>query len=434
MRRDRGLSRQRIQAIHERRFRRGIDVGIIHVRMEDDKLDGPHITIHGGRRVVNFGSCSYLGLGLDARLREAAADAVRRFGVTHSSSAVYTSLPFYGELEEALGEMVGGHVLITPTTTLGHLNALPVLVDDDALVLVDAQAHASLIMTTQVLSSNGAEIRFLPHNDLAALEDSVAGTDPGREVWYLADGVYSMFGDTAPIEGISDLLDRYERLHAYVDDAHGFSWQGLHGRGTVLDRMPFHERLVLSLSLSKSFGAGGGAVAFPNQDLARRVRLLGGPLTFGGPLQTAELGAGVESAAIHLSDEHAMLRTRMMDQIDLVRRVADRLGLPIVDRTDTPIWFVRVGDTDHAVEIARRMIDDGFYVNPSTFPAVPMGSAGIRFTHTLLHEPAHIEAMLSTLARHRTDLVDDTHVLIDLTDAALAGEAAARRPGARGVG
>lgn len=433
MRRDRGLSRQRIQAIHERRFRRGIDVGIIQVRLEDDKLDGPHITIHGGHRVVNFGSCSYLGLGLDARLRDAAADAVSRFGVTHSSSAVYTTLPLYGALEEAISEMVGGYALITPTTTLGHLNALPVLVDDDALVLVDTQAHASLVMTTQVLSSNGADIRFLPHNDLAAL-DAAATEAGGRQVWYLADGVYSMFGDIAPIEGIADLLDRHDHLHAYIDDAHGFSWQGINGRGVALDRMAFHDRLVLSLSLSKSFGAGGGALAFSSEDVARRVRLLGGPLTFGGPLQTAELGAGVESAAIHLSDEHEDLRARMLDQIDLVRTTADDLGLPIVDRTDTPIWFVRVGDTDHAIEIARRMIDDGFYVNPSTFPAVPMGSAGIRFTHTLLHEPTHIEQMLTRLAHHRSELVDDTHVVIDLTDSALAGAESEGRSDRRSTG
>ena len=269
MKSDRGLSRKRIQAIHERHFRRGIDAGIIRVQMEDEKLDGPHITIRG-RRVVNFGTCSYLGLGLDERLLDAATNAIRRYGVTHSSSSVYTSLPLYGELEDGLGAMVGGHVLITPTTTLGHLNALPVLVDDDALVLIDNQAHASLMLTTQVLSSNGAEIRFLPHNDMAALGRAVAEASHDRDVWYLADGVYSMFGDTAPIEQIGILLDENPSLRVYLDDAHGFSWAGRQGRGVVLDRMPFHERLVVALSLSKSFGAGGGAIAFPTEELAER--------------------------------------------------------------------------------------------------------------------------------------------------------------------
>ena len=422
MSRDRGLSRQRIQAMHKRLFQRGIDAGIIRVQLEDEKLEGPHVTIQG-RRVINFGTCSYLGLGLDRRLIDAATKAIDQYGVTHSSSSVYTSLPLYGELEEGLGEMVGGHVLITPTTTLGHLNALPVLVDDDSLVLIDTQAHASLILTTQVLSSNGAEIRFLPHNDMDAVEQALAETSLDRSVWYLADSVYSMFGDTAPIDRIAHLLDHHRNLQVYLDDAHGFSWAGLHGRGTVLDRMPLHERLIVALSLSKSFGAGGGAIAFPNADLAERVRLLGGPLTFGGPLQAPELGAGVASVAIHLSEEHKEMSARLRSKIDHVRSTAASLNLPVVDQSSTPIWFVKIGDVAHTTEITRRMITDGYYVNPSTFPAVPMGAAGIRFTHTLLHTETHVEQMLSRLAHHRANLVDDLeHVVIDITEAGMAAD------------
>lgn len=422
MGRDRGLSRQRIQAMHRRLFQHGVDAGIIRVQLEDERLEGPHITVQG-RRVINFGTCSYLGLGLDRRLTEAATTAIDRYGVTHSSSSVYTSLPLYGELEEGLGEMVGGHVLITPTTTLGHLNALPVLVDDDSLVLIDTQAHASLILATQVLSSNGAEIRFLPHNDMDAVERAIAETSQDRSVWYLADSVYSMFGDIAPLGRIANLLDHHRNLWVYLDDAHGFSWAGPNGGGTVLDHMPFHERLIVALSLSKSFGAGGGAIAFPNEDIGERVRLLGGPLTFGGPLQTPELGAGVASVAIHLSDEHAEMSARLRSRIDHVRTTAASLGLPVVDQSSTPIWFVKIGDVAHTSEITRRMISDGFYVNPSTFPAVPMGAAGIRFTHTLLHTETHVEQMLTRLALHRADLVDDPeHVVIDITDAGLAAD------------
>ncbi|NNC40187.1 MAG: aminotransferase class I/II-fold pyridoxal phosphate-dependent enzyme [Acidimicrobiia bacterium] len=422
MGRDRGLSRQRIQAMHRRLFQHGVDAGIIRVQLEDERLEGPHITVQG-RRVINFGTCSYLGLGLDRRLIEAATTAIDRYGVTHSSSSVYTSLPLYGELEEGLGEMVGGHVLITPSTTLGHLNALPVLVDDDSLVLIDTQAHASLILATQVLSSNGAEIRFLPHNDMDAVERAIAETSRDRSVWYLADSVYSMFGDIAPLGRIANLLDHHRNLWVYLDDAHGFSWAGPHGGGTVLDHMPFHERLIVALSLSKSFGAGGGAIAFPNEDIGERVRLLGGPLTFGGPLQTPELGAGVASVAIHLSDEHAEMSARLRSRIDHVRTTAASLGLPVVDQSSTPIWFVKIGDVAHTTEITRRMISDGFYVNPSTFPAVPMGAAGIRFTHTLLHTETHVEQMLTRLALHRADLVDDPeHVVIDITDAGLAAD------------
>ena len=123
-------------------------------------------------------------------------------------------------------------------------------------------------------------------------------------VWYLADGVYSMYGDTAPMHHIATLLDEYEQLHVYIDDAHGFSWKGLHGRGHALATTPMHPRLVVAVSLAKSFGSGGAALAFHDAGLARKVLLRGSTFTFSGPIHPAELGAAVVAADIHLSPEH----------------------------------------------------------------------------------------------------------------------------------
>ncbi|HDH24877.1 MAG TPA: aminotransferase class I/II-fold pyridoxal phosphate-dependent enzyme, partial [Actinobacteria bacterium] len=110
-----------------------------------------------------------------------------------------------------------------------------------------------------------------------------------------------MFGDLAPVREISTLMDRFANLHVYFDDAHGFGWAGLHGRGYVLGEVSIRERMVVAGSLSKSIGAGGGALVFPDEKTARRVRTLGGTMTFSGPLHPAELGAALASADIHLS-------------------------------------------------------------------------------------------------------------------------------------
>src|SRR6185369_5161151 len=94
--------------------------GLAHASVEDARLDGRQIEL-AGRRLVNFGSCSYLGLETDARLKRAACEAVERYGVVFSSSRAYVSLPLYAEFEALLSEVVGGHpVVVAPTTSLLH--------------------------------------------------------------------------------------------------------------------------------------------------------------------------------------------------------------------------------------------------------------------------------------------------------------------------
>ncbi|MDX2344936.1 MAG: aminotransferase class I/II-fold pyridoxal phosphate-dependent enzyme [Acidimicrobiia bacterium] len=194
------------------------------LRIEDDRLDGAFITVDGSK-VIDFGSCSYLGLNRSPALKEAAVDAVERFGTGHSSSPMYTALGMYSQLEERLERMLGASVVVAPTTTLGHLGALPVLAGPADLVLMDQHSHASLHLAADVLRGRGVTLDLLPHNDVAALEARL-GNDAGQyeKVWYAADGIYSMFGDLAPVELIHPLLDEYTNLHLYYDDAHGFGW------------------------------------------------------------------------------------------------------------------------------------------------------------------------------------------------------------------
>ena len=97
---------------------------------------------------------------------------------------------------------------------------------------------------------------------------------------------------------------------------------------------------------------------------------------FSGPLHPAELGAAIASADIHLSSEHESLQARLNAQIDLVRALAIEYGVSFVSSDHSPIWFVRAGGTRQAIELAGRMIDDGFYLNVSFFPAVPVGQGG----------------------------------------------------------
>lgn len=411
----RGSSQERVLRLIESTMNLGLESGITRIHAGDELLQGDSITVEGNR-LLNFGSCSYLGLNTDPRLKQGAIDAVERFGPLFSSSTAYASVSLYADLKERLERVFDAHVVLPSTTTLGHLSTLPVLINVENAVFLDVNAHASLHLTADVLRGRGTSVSEVPHNNIDALEAAIQRVETdGNKIWYLADSIYSMYGDVAPIKAVADLMDRYPSLHVYFDDAHGFSWSGLHGRGFVLERMPFHPRMVIVVGMAKSFGSGGAALAFADPDFARRVLLTGGPLTFSGPIHNAELGAAVVSADIHLSSEHAELQTRLKAQVAFVEELLVKHQLPVMSHDPTPLWFVRLGRNDQVVDMCRRLMGEGFYVNASSFPAVPRGHAGIRFTHTLHHTDDQIESLVVAISRHLPEVVDEPEILIDLT-------------------
>lgn len=379
--------------------------GLLLRTPDDEPLDGRTLSL-GGRRTLNFGSCSYLGLELDPRMREAVCAAVMRYGTQFSSSRTYMSAPLYPKLEESLGLMFGGHVLMVPSTSLGHIAALPVLVGSDDAVVLDQQVHHSVQSAVNQLRPQGTTVELIRHSELGQLEETIARLAPRhRQIWYLADGVYSMFADYAPFAELRDLLDRYEQLHLYMDDSHGVGWSGIHGRGPTLQAIGQHERVVVAASLNKSFAAAGAALIFPTAEMKRRVQTLGGPMIFSGPIQPPMLGAALASARIHLSPELEQRQAALRDRISLCTELLREFCLPLACAELTPIRYVTLGLPRVAAEVAARLLDDGFYVNLAIFPAVPMKQAGVRFTLTLHHQPSDIRALVEALARHVPDVL-----------------------------
>ena len=409
----RGAALERLQSLAERNMFAARAAGLVRVRVEDEVHDGGHIEIDG-RTVVNMGSCAYMGLNVDGRLKAAATAAIERFGPVFSSSTVYTSVDLYSELEEHLRSIMGDHVLVPTTTTLGHLAFFQVAPEPGDVVIVDQQAHASIHMALSLPRTADIDVRSVAHNDVEALERAVAdAVAAGAErVWYAADGVYSMYGDVAPLAQLSRLLTEYDKLHVYIDDAHGFGWWGSQGRGLAIEALGHHSRAIIATSLSKSFGSGGAAIRIPDGDLADRVLRGGGTFTFSGPLHPAELGAAVASARIHRGAEHSERQRVLHDRIGLMADLLHEADLPIVDDARTPIWFLQTGPLHSAIDVGRTLLEAGFYTNISAYPAVPHGASGIRFTQTL-YQPEHdierfVEALHAAWMMHGgdTDSVD----------------------------
>lgn len=411
---DLAAQRERVLRLVRSQMDMAVASGLIRLRVESQAPTGESITIDGDE-LLNFGSCAYLGLNVDERLKAGAIAAIEQYGPVFSSSNAYTSVDLYTELEEKLEQIFGGNILVPTTTTLGHLSVLPILVSPDDLVLLDHQVHGSVQLTAQVLRGLGASVVDVAHNDIDALSavlDESAGDHP--RVWYLADGIYSMFGDTAPVAGVVELMETHSNLYVYFDDAHGFGWRGAHGRGHVLADTPLHERMIVIGSLAKSWGAGGAALVMPNAEMAEMVLLAGTSFTFSGPVHPAELGAAVVAADIHLSPERDSRAQELMKSIDYVRDRLVEHQLPAMSLERTPIWFIRVGSAENTMELGRRMLADGFYTNLSAYPLVPLGTSGIRFTNTLYHTEEHLERFMDALARHVPDLAVPMDETVDL--------------------
>lgn len=389
-----------IVGIVDRSVEEGARHGVLRRTAGDESYGGRHIGVDG-KRLLNFGSCSYLGLDQRDEVKEGAIAAIRRYGTQFSYSRTYMQSPLYEALEDALSEMTGAHALVTPSTTLGHIATLPVIVQKGDAVLVDAAVHASVQTAAHLVPAPLIEIK----HGAADLEGEIARlASTHKRVHYLVDGLYSMHGDFAPFDLLADLLARHPKLHLYVDDAHSTSWNGRHGRGTALDALPDLDRVVVALSLNKAFSAAGGAIIFQDPVLKRVVRNSGGPMIFSGPVQPPMLGAALASAKLHLSPELAVLQEALRARIRLVRELAQELHIRFASAAVAPIFFVPCGQLTAMFVLAARLKEKGLYMSPSGFPAVPRNKSGIRFTLSLHNTEDDIREMMTLLSETLDEL------------------------------
>lgn len=388
--------------------------GVAHLTTEDSKLVNNSIKIKEND-YVNFGSCSYLGLEFNKELREGAKRAIDDYGTQFSSSRAYVSPRFYNELEAKLSKIFNAPTVVTPTTTLGHVAAIPVLVGPNDVVILDHQVHSSVQTAVALVKAKGVKVEMVRHNRMDLLEEKIMKFKGEYEnIWYMADGIYSMYGDAAPLDEIYALLDKYSQFRFYVDDAHGMSCYGKNGRGYVLAEREIHNQMVMATSFAKAFATGGGALIFPNEELAMSVRSLGGPMITSGPMQPSALGAAIASADFHLSDRINEYQEELQENIKYTHLMLKKYKLPNLAADFSPIFFVGVGLPKVAYSLVNKMMKDGFFLNIGIFPAVPIKNTGVRFTITRLHTFEQIESMVQSMAKHFPVVLKEEDYSIDL--------------------
>ncbi|HET6345054.1 MAG TPA: aminotransferase class I/II-fold pyridoxal phosphate-dependent enzyme, partial [Myxococcota bacterium] len=375
--------------------------GVMHLVSEEETPIERSVRIKG-REYLNFGTCSYMSLGQDERLKKAAVAFVERYGLQFSVSRGYLSSGINEMLEDLLQRMyLGRPCLVYSSTSACHISILPTLIRAKDAVILDQSVHFSVQNAAQIARTKGVPVEMIRHSNLQMLEEKLqAFGNKHKKIWYLIDGVYSMYGDVAPMKELHALMDKYEQLHLYIDDAHGMSWYGKHGAGRVFGDFGIHDRTILITTLAKGFGVVGGVAVFPDAETHRRIRVFGGPLSYSHPLSPPVTGAAIACAKIHLSDEIYRMQAGLVENIRLCSSLLEEAGLPMLSDPGTPINFACLGTPGLGMSVVQRMLDDGFYCNLSTFPVVPVKNTGLRFTIQRQQRSEDISSFVEAAARN----------------------------------
>lgn len=391
------------------------DRGILHLYSEDDFYTGRTFRIKG-KDLLNFGTTSYLGLAQDTRLIQGAVQAILKYGTQFPLSKTYISCALYQEIEDLLHKMYGYPVVITKNSTLAHIGVIPSVVRDEDAVILDHQVHASVQNACNLLKPRGIRVEMIRHNHMEMLERRVKELSSKYDaVWYMIDGVYSMYGDCAPIPELLELLEKYPKLHIYADDVHGMSWAGKYGTGYVMDQLDgkLHERMILICTMSKTFGASGGLVVFANQESHRKFKTFGGPLSFSAQLEPAILGAAIASAKLHLSDEIYQMQDELMEKIQYFNALLEEMNVPLVKKNDSPVFYLGTGMPVVGHNFVKRMMNEGFFLNLGIFPAVPVKNTGVRITISRHNTKEDIKALAQTIAIEYPKALADENTTIN---------------------
>lgn len=375
--------------------------GVIQLKYNSDSWDGNRILVEQSQ-MVNFGTCGYLGLEADPRIIEKSMEYTKQFGTQFSVSRAYLTSKSNFLLEELLSQIFQGNKVISFTSTsLAHSAVLPIMVGHNDLIILDQQCHVSIQTAAQLMAAKGVKIDMIRHNQIDMLEHKIRQERNNYDrIWYMIDGVYSMYGDVAPIDRINELMERYEQLNLYVDDAHGMSWHGKHGNGRIYDKCFENGRTLYVSTLAKGFGTMGGIIVFPNDEWYEKVILHGGPLAYSHPIPPPMMGASIASAEIHLTDEIYMLQRSLKSRMEYTNEELAQADVPVLSSEDTPIYFIGTGQPSVGYNLNKRILDEGFYVNIGMFPAVPVKNTGLRFTLTNHHSTEEIRSFVQAIAYH----------------------------------
>ena len=358
-----------------------------------ESASGPEARFDG-REVINLASNNYLGLTTHPKLREAALEAVRKFGV--GSGAVRTisgTMTLHMQLEERIAAFKNVEACVVfQSGFAANAGTVSAILTPEDHIISDELNHASIIDGCRL---SKAKIHVFPHKDTAAAEKILAGLDStaGRKL-LISDGVFSMDGDIGPLPGLVEAAERHGAI-MMVDDAHSSGVLGRNGRGTI-DHFNLHGRVQIQVgTLSKAIGVLGGYVC-GSRDLIEFLYHRARPFLFSTSHPPAVAAACL--AAFDILEQEPELIEQLWENTRYFKQGLQSAGFD-TGISETPITPVMVGDAKLAFDFSRALFEGGVLATGIGFPTVPKGKARIRTIVAATHTRAELDRALEVFEK-----------------------------------
>jgi 8-amino-7-oxononanoate synthase len=375
-----------------------------------DSEAGPVVEMEG-RETVMLGSNNYLGLTGDPRVKDAARDALERYGTGLTGSRLLNgTIPIHEQLEAEISEFMDTEDAIVFTTGYqANVGTIGTVLQPGDTVICDSGDHASILDGVRI---SGAKLRPFRHNRLDKLEQMLErAAGDGGGVLVVVDGVFSMEGDICNLPPVVELCDSYG-ARLMVDEAHGCGVLGARGAGAC-ELFGVEDRIDLRMgTFSKSLASCGGFVAGP-ADVVEFLRYSARAFVFTAAAVPAAVGAALAALRIIVSEGPGLFE-RLLSNAAYLHEGLTSLGLEVVEptvlpdgsRVLTPIVPVVVGEDWQAVMLWKALFDAGVYTNVALHPAVPPGGALLRTSLMATHEREHLDRALRIIEQVIADFPD----------------------------
>lgn len=401
------------------------------------------ITIRGSP-MINFNTCSYLGIHKMPKIIAQAKEALDSWGTGYAVTRPFSDTPQYSELESILSQIYDGkHIYVGQSVTMCHFGFMTAKIKSDDIIVLEATAHASIRYAADLCKAKGIKVVTLSNwsNDeksaapIILAIDTLLKTHKDATIYFCADGICSMRGICLNPDLVFKLtqLDS-KRVVAYIDDAHGMSLDGNKGQGifhtAYVDAYgPMPNNLVLIVSLNKAWGSWGGALVLPHREDYIQMMMSPTSLMFSTQLPPPVMGANVAIAKFHLNGEVVVLQKQLQSNIAYFKSKlipllekptssssSSSLPVPTIyplsllsDKSmhgknselagKVPIFYLLVGDMDKLRQILKLLPSLEILIGAVIYPVVPKNNCGFRIAILANHTKEQIDKLVNSLIK-----------------------------------
>lgn len=359
-----------------------------------EENEGPEVTIYG-RKMIMAGSNNYLGLTAHPKVKEAAIEAIKKYGTGCSGSRYLTgTLDLHIELERRLALYLNYEsVLLFSTGYQTSLGVIGTIAGKGDYVVSDKENHACIISGAMLAKSGLAEFVRYKHNDMKDLERVLQQIPENAGKLIVSDGVFSVTGEIIDLPHLITVAKKYN-ARVLVDDAHSIGVIGKGGRGTASYYDLVSETDLTMSTFSKTFASLGGFIAGPER-VTNYLKHQSAALIFSASPTPASCAASL--AALDILEEHPELVDQVVHNADVLRKGLADLGFNIYI-SKTAIIPVIVGDMEKAFIVWKKLFDKGIYVNAFVPPGVPPNMSMMRISVMASHRQEHLEKIIDIFA------------------------------------